>query len=129
MDKLRISKTSWGIVIFYDIKEVLNFNENSDDIIKISPKIFLKLNNNRIDENSMKYLEAGIKSILHHIQVFPVCFSIENLQFNFCDFQSEGMYYMFRKWFFEHHGIHNPPVNVSFDKDKNRYVFPDLMLL
>ena len=33
---------------------------------------------------------------------------------------------MFRKWFFENHDMDVPPINVYYDKEKNRYIFPDL---
>ncbi|KMQ61889.1 hypothetical protein ACM40_06080 [Chryseobacterium sp. BLS98] len=126
MDRLTILKTSWGIAIFYEIKELLDLNENSVNIHKIAPQVYLKLNDNIIDNISLNYLKKGIKSIIQYIDIFPVIFSIEKLEYNFCDYQPEGMYYAFRKWFFENHNMEFPIINVYYDKETNKYIFPDL---
>lgn len=127
MDKIIILKTSWGIAILYEIKELHEeLKKNSDHTYEILPSVYLNLNDNIIDDNSFEYLKAGIQSIAQYINTFPITFNIEKLKYNICDFQSEGMYYMFRKWFFENHDMDVPPINVYYDKETNRYVFPDL---
>ncbi|MDQ1160193.1 hypothetical protein QE422_000561 [Chryseobacterium sp. SORGH_AS 447] len=127
MNRLIISKTSWGIVIFYEIKELLDLSKDANDVQEVLPSIYLKLNDQKLDDVSFEYLMAGIKSIIQHIKISPVTFSIEKLQYNICDYQPEGMYYMFRKWFFETYDMEMPPINVYYDKEVSRYVFPDLL--
>lgn len=127
MNRLTILKTSWGIAIFYEIKEIVNFDKRDTNIKEISPLVFLKLNDIIIDETSLKFLKRGVESIIRYIETFPVCFSLEKLQYNICDYQPEGMYYMFRKWFFEKHNMEIPAINVYYDKEKNKYIFPDLI--
>jgi hypothetical protein len=127
MDKIIILKTSWGIAILYEIKELHEeLKKNSDHTYEILPSVYLNLNDNIIDDNSFEYLKAGIQSIVQYINTFPITFNIEKLKYNICDFQPEGMYYMFRKWFFENHDMDVPPINVYYDKETNRYIFPDL---
>lgn len=127
MDKIIILKTSWGIAILYEIKELLEeLKKNSDHTYEVLPSVYLNLNDNIIDDNSFEYLKAGIQSIAQYINTFPITFNIEKLKYNICDCQPEGMYYMFRKWFFESHDMDFPPINVYYDKETNRYIFPDL---
>ncbi len=127
MDKIIILKTSWGIAILYEIKELLEeLKKNSDHTYEVLPSVYLNLNDNIIDDNSFEYLKAGIQSIAQYINTFPITFNIEKLKYNICDYQPEGMYYMFRKWFFESHDMDFPPINVYYDKETNRYIFPDL---
>lgn len=126
MNRFTILKTSWGIAIFYEIKEHLNLEKDLIDIHKIAPQVFLNMNNKIIDDVSFKYLKAGIESILPYIGVLPINFTVEKLEYNICDYQPEGMYYMFRKWFFENHKMEVPSINVYYDKESNKYIFPDL---
>ncbi len=125
MDRLNIAKTSWGIVIFYEIKELLDL-EDASDVYEVLLSVYLKLNDQVLDNASVEYLKAGIKSIVQHVKIFPVTFSIEKLKYNICDYQPEGMYYMFRKWFFENRNMDVPSIDVYYDKETNRYIFPDL---
>ncbi|WP_027386240.1 hypothetical protein [Chryseobacterium gregarium] len=126
MDKLIILKTSWGIAIFYEIKELLDLNKDSTSTYEIFPSVYLNLNDNPIDNVSLEYLKAGVISIIKYIKTFPIIFSVEKLEYNICDYQPEGMYYMFRKWFFANHKMEVPSINVYYDKEANRYIFPDL---
>lgn len=126
MNRFTILKTSWGIAVFYEIKEHLNFDKDLIDIHKITPQVFLNMNNKIIDDVSFKYLKADIESILPYIGVLPINFTVEKLEYNICDYQPEGMYYMFRKWFFENHKMEVPSINVYYDKESNKYIFPDL---
>ncbi|WP_313002358.1 hypothetical protein [Chryseobacterium gleum] len=127
MDKFIILKSSWGIAISYEIIEIINHNQNDENENEVSPSVFLRLKENSLDNSSLEYLTKGIKSITQFIKILPVCFSIEKLEYNVCDYQPEGMYYMFRKWFFENHNMELPPINVYYDKETNKYVFPDLI--
>lgn len=127
MNKFIILKSSWGIAIFYDIKEIINHNQNDKNMYEVSPSVFVMLKSNFLDNSSLEYLKKGIQSITQFVKIFPVCFSIEKLEYNVCDYQPEGMYYMFRKWFFESHNMEVPPINVYYDKETNKYVFPDLI--
>jgi hypothetical protein len=126
MNRFTILKTSWGIAVFYEIKEHINLEKDLIDIHKITPQVFLNMNNKIIDDVSFKYLKAGIESILPYIKNLPINFTVEKLEYNICDYQPEGMYYMFRKWFFENHNMETPPINVYYDKELNKYIFPDL---
>lgn len=126
MNRFTILKTSWGIAIFYNIKELLNFEKDDNDTYEVYPLIFLKMNEKVIDEVSLKYLIKGVKSVVQYVKISPICFSIESLDYNFCDYQPEGMYYMFRKWFFENHNMEVPSINVYYNNELNKYVFPDL---
>lgn len=127
MDKFIILKSSWGIAISYEIIEIINHNQNVENENEVSPSVFVELKENSLDNSSLEYLAKGIKSITQFIKIFPVCFSIEKLEYNVCDYQPEGMYYMFRKWFFESHNMEVPPINVYYDKETNKYVFPELI--
>lgn len=126
MNRFTILKSSWGIAIFYEIKELFDVGKDSINTYEIFPSVYLKLNDNPVDNISLDYLKAGVVSIIQYIKTFPVIFFIEKLEYNICDYQPEGMYYMFRQWFFEHHGIEFPPINVYYNKKINQYIFPDL---
>ncbi|WP_294300346.1 hypothetical protein [uncultured Chryseobacterium sp.] len=38
MNKLTIVKTSWGIVIFYEIKELSDLSEDTGDVYEVLPQ-------------------------------------------------------------------------------------------
>lgn len=127
MNEFVILKSSWGIAIFYEIREIINHNQNDENLYEVSPSVFVKLKSPLLDKSSLEYLKKGIQSVIQLIKEFPVCFSIEKLEYNVCDYQPEGMYYMFRKWFFESHNMELPPINIYYDKETNKYIFPDLI--
>ncbi len=126
MSKFVILKTSWGIVIFYEIEEIFIFNKSDIDILEILPQVFIKLNDINFDNQSLDYLKMGVKSIKQYIKTLPICFSIKKIDYSICDYQPEGMYYMFRKWFFENHNMEVPIINVYYNKELNKYIFSDL---
>ena len=125
MDRINITKTSWGIVILYRISEKDDFEENAYNMFQVRDNVLFNIHQ-KIDNLSFKYLKYGVESILNFIHTDKqVCFFI-NIEYNICHYQPEGMYYMFRKWFFETHDMEMPPINVYYDKETNRYIFPDL---
>lgn len=126
MDRLNITKTSWGIVLLYNIYETDQFNRDQSNTFKIKDNIFFNIDKKKIDDLAFKYLSQAIESILQFVKNGkPICFFID-LEYNFCHYQPEGMYFMFRKWYFEKHNMEVPPINVYYDKESNRYIFPDL---
>ncbi len=90
MNEFIILKSSWGIGIFYEIIEIINHNQNDENVYEITPSVFIKLKSDLLDIISLEYLKKGIQSIIQFIKEFPVCFSIEKLEYNICDYQPEG---------------------------------------
>ncbi|MCU7612972.1 hypothetical protein N0B16_00825 [Chryseobacterium sp. GMJ5] len=129
MNRFTILKSSWGISIFYEIKELIGVDVKSKDTYEINSSVFISLNCKTIDAISLEYLKAGAKSIIPYLKSFPTTFVIEKLEYNICDYQPEGMYYMFREWFFKSNNMDIPPINVQYDKEANKYLFPDLLIL
>lgn len=121
-----ILKTSWGIAIIYDITETEYFDKSSDDVFKIKDNIYLKINKKEIDNESYNYLIKAIEFIANDIGTSKICFKINSLHYNECNYQPEGMYYMFIKWYYETHNKEISPINVYYDKETNKYIFPDL---
>ena len=66
MNRLIISKTSWGIVIFYEIKELLDLSKDANDVQEVLPSIYLKLNDQKYNSayknfsNNFLYIKITI---------------------------------------------------------------------
>jgi hypothetical protein len=126
--KYLVLKSSWGIVIFLDMEEILNpLISNSD--IKIVDRIYLRISDtkNLTREIILQWVGEGIKAlakeIYSKINESVVCFDIKKLDFNHIDFQAEGLYCAAREWLAKYYNLKIEPIKVNFDNAKNRYVF------
>jgi len=123
-NRFTILKTSWGISIFYEIEKTLSFDPSEDGVKNVYGNVFFKVDK-ALDIDSLFFLKKGIEAMKPFIEEEKVCFNIK-VDYNITDFQPEGMYYMFTKWFRETNQMEEEQINVHYDKEKNRYIFPDL---
>jgi hypothetical protein len=126
--KYQLLKSSWGIVIFLEIDEILSPSANETDI-RITDKILLRIGDTfRLDtETIAKWMGAGIKAlsaeIAERISNVNVCFDVKEIVFNYTDFQEEGLYCAVQEWLSKFYGIALTPVDVKYDREKNKYLF------
>ena len=126
-NRLIILKSNWGIVIIYDFEIMEEFEVNSKDVYHLGKKIYIKVDKQSFDSKSFHFFIEGVKKVLPLIREDGVCFHVKKIEYNYAHYQPEAMYYVFKKWYCESQGIKMEPINVSYDKEKNRYIFPDLM--
>lgn len=125
--KYMVLKSSWGIVIFLDMEELPN-PTLSDFDIKITDKIYLRINDSIKWQQGQSWFIQGIKSLSKEIykkieDKTCVCFYIKDVDFNIIDFQEEGFYCAIREWLSKYYAFDIDPVNVVFNRTQNRYDF------
>jgi len=59
--KSEITKKNYQDLGYDEIRELLDLNESSIDIHKITPQVFLKVNDKIINNISLEYLKGGAK--------------------------------------------------------------------
>jgi hypothetical protein len=128
MYKYVLLKTSWGIVIFIDVEEIIN-PAILDTDIEVSERIYLRVCNEvRLEKEIVeKFISNGIRSLKKEIyeilQGSTVCSHVKSLEFSNVDFQVEGLYCAIREWTSKYYGFEIEPVNVVYDKKENKYIF------
>ncbi|MEL6655334.1 MAG: hypothetical protein AAFN93_22050 [Bacteroidota bacterium] len=124
----KIIKSSWGIWISItaEIGSVQHDQLEVTDLIgiKLAPDC-INLSPQEID-----YLKAGIKWVEHLITpkiAAPITIKILEIRLVLTDYQAEGLYYAIASWLAEQFGFNLPSYRYSYNKEKNRYEFPDMI--
>ena len=129
--KYQLLKSSWGIVIFVNIQELINPVLLISDR-KIFNNIYLRLNNNIKIDNAILYywFSLAIQDLYNKIEVIVsntiVCFEVESIDFSHTDFQEEGLYYAMQGWLSQKYSILISDSDAYYSKETNNYVFPKL---
>jgi hypothetical protein len=128
LHKYSVLKSSWGIVIFLEIEEILNPEISGRDI-KIADRIFLRINDTRkmSHETILTWVGPAFKTlsdeIYKKVNGLVVCYNINLLDFNYVDFQEEGLYCAAREWIAKYYDLQVESIQVDFDKAKNKYIY------
>lgn len=126
--KYILLKSSWGIVIFLDIEEILNPVIRESDV-QVSDRIFFRISDTKKNQKQTieTWIRAGFNSLSNEIykQIGNkcVCYDIKSLDFNYVDFQEEGLYCAIREWISKYYDIHISPIEVTFNRETNKYIF------
>lgn len=127
--KYIILKTSWGIVIFLDVREIINPSLCDGDL-KVNDRIYLRINPDLKLPNELVdyWIKRGVEDLSNEIYQKIgdgniTCFYINDLTFNMVDFQEEGLYCAIQEWLAKYYGFELKPIDVTYDKTKNRYIF------
>ena len=129
--KYQLLKSSWGIVIFVNIKELINPALLSSDK-KICNNIYLRLNNITIIDNAILYdwFSLAVQDLYDKIEVIIsntiVCYEVESIDFSHTDFQEEGLYYAMQGWLSQKYSILISDSEAYYSKESEKYVFPKL---
>ena len=117
----RILKSSWGIWIQITGTSKIT-NEQTHTIKSAHPNFGLSPEESKFIEQGFKWITG--KFDLAENTAYQV--NIDNIQIADCDFQAEGLFYAIAFWVSEHFGFEMPQFRYSFNKEENRYEFPDL---
>lgn len=126
--KYVVLKSSWGIVIFLDVEEIRNPVLQEADIL-VADRIYLRVENlDKLPKEKVEMiLSQGIKSlvglIVSQLGDQAVCYHVKSIDFNYTDFQFEGLYCAIREWISKYYNIQVDPISVVFDARQNRYIF------
>jgi hypothetical protein len=121
-------KSSWGIVIFLDMEEVREPVVQENDIL-VANKIYLRVDRlERLQqETAERMFSEGVRSladlIFGQLAGKTVCFHVRAIDFNYTDFQIEGLYCAIREWISTYYNFNIKPVRVEYDVKQNRYIF------
>ncbi len=121
-------KTSWGIFVSIDVEEI-PFVDTMQYDVKITETIFLKLDwdSNPYKNEVLEWISKAIINTIEKISIpNPICFHITKLDFNECNFQEEGFYYVMLEWLAKKYKFELPQLNAYYDRETNRYIFPSL---
>lgn len=129
MHEYKMRKTSWGIFIVLDAEEIANPVVNRVDI-KVAERIYLRIDSATIlsKEFFMPWMELGIKALANEIykkieDKVAVCIYVKNIHFHVAHFQEEGFYCAIQEWLARCYGFEVAPVNIVYNRNRNRYVF------
>lgn len=129
-----ICKSSWWIYIEI-IAEYKDYrNEKATlNATKVADGIWLKfadvplLENEIFCQDDLPYLKKGLEIVKNQIisnsKYENTLIIINSIWFNPCDFQEEGLTAAIIGWASKAFGFEQPIINVSFQKEKNRYHF------
>ena len=128
INKYMLLKGSWGIVIFLDMDEVREPVLQENDIL-VANKIYLRVDRwgKLQQETAERMLSEGIRSladlIVNQLAGGTVCFNVKSIEFNYTDFQIEGLYCAVREWISTYYNFPLEPIQVEYDVNQNRYFF------
>lgn len=121
-----VSKTSWRIYISF-AGNIIEKNSETADLIKINDFLFLKLNipeTNQYIHGNKLLIENGILWIADSIpDKSPKIIEIHTIDFNFMDFQIEGLFFGIAHWLSAYYNIEMPAYNVKYERHKRKYIF------
>ena len=126
--KYQVLKSSWGIVVFLDMDEIPAPGISGADV-KIADRIYLRISDSGKlrKEIIVKWMGEGInalaKEIYSKIDNTVVCFDVKKLDFNYTDFQEEGLYCAVQGWLARYYKFEIEPVEVTCDTSSNKYIF------
>ena len=123
-------RTSWGIAI-----EIVGgfvrrscFSEQID-LISILPGLWVCLSDNfNLKDNEIDLLWDGLRRIGNLIldsTPYPhdTLVVVREINFNPCDYQPDGLSVSMAKWAAYVFNFEMPSINVTFDKNQNKYFF------
>lgn len=118
--------SSWGISI--EIEGSCQEHRKDDDHIKVTNGLWLSNKVNRLTHQEIHYLKKGLeivsKEIISHSPYGKnTLIVINNILFNYCDFQPDGLIPAIISWSADYFGFPTIKVETIFDKAKNEYVF------
>jgi len=131
--KYQLLKSSWGIVIFLDIQDLINPAILKSDR-KIFDNIYLRLSNNiKIDTAILcDWFSLAIQDLYNEVEVIIsndiICFEVESVDYSHTDFQEEGLYYAMLGWLSQKYSIPVSDSDAYYSKETNNYVFPKLKI-
>lgn len=129
-----ICKSSWWIHIKV-LAEIVSLDNTDLDIQanEVTEGIWLKFSEEPINKNEkfcdddLPYLIKGLsivqKQIIKNSKYKNTLIIIESLQFSPCDFQEEGLTALMIEWASKAFEFETPSINVTFQRENNRYVF------
>ena len=123
--KFQVLQSSWGVVIFVEISDIINPILLSSDFV-INEYLSIRINTSANIQNekiilwfskAIKDVEAELYEILCDSKV---CFSINSIDFILTDFQEEGLYSVMLGWLEKRYSISIPKVEIDFDLQKGQ---------
>jgi hypothetical protein len=126
--KYVLLKTSWGVVIYIGIQEVINpvIDESS---IPVADGIFVRISDDSMvtSKEVVIYILPAFRDLAHEIRgkVTPntVCFDLYQIEFHLAHYQEEGLYCAIQEWIAAYYQLQINPIRVEYDKQLNKYIF------
>ncbi|NRR92406.1 hypothetical protein HSX10_12585 [Winogradskyella undariae] len=124
--KIREYGLSWGILIKISARI-----EKDNGGIKISENLFYenKVENIKLTTQEINLLLSGIKwvdSMITEKTKHTTKIILEEIELNECDYQSEGLFYAIAFWASEAFEFNLPDYKFVYDKENDKYIFPNL---
>jgi GNAT superfamily N-acetyltransferase len=122
---LRIIKASWGIAV--DIRARWELaSDVSDEEIRVSPRVYLKMTATGIMSSDVEYIVHGIGRMASALEAKApselLVIEVDQLKYSPADYQPEGAEIAIICWISEEFGIASPIKGVVYNKEKNEYI-------
>jgi hypothetical protein len=127
----RLIKSSWGIAIDVTAEctsKSIFCKKNESVVVDICPGLWGVIFDDRIPKNEVQFIWEGLRHICKSILTKSpykndTLITIHSVEFNFCDYQPEGLAPAIIGWAANALGFDEPELNVVFDKKENKYKF------
>ena len=95
--------------------------------VKVAEGLWLQMDVGRPStEEELAFLGLGLRLVAADVaerRSGPILVRVEDLEYNPCDYQPEGLALAVAEWAAREFGFPEPETSVAFDRDQNRYVF------
>ena len=132
--KYVVLQTSWGIhiTIYGEVREY-NTDVKWDNILQINDFLWLYCDNvysiypNLLGEVELAMIKKMILLLSNHIKQHSKydksIIMIRGLQYNYCDYQEEGLAVAIAQWLAKAFKFEIPDIPVKYDHSMNKYIF------
>jgi hypothetical protein len=125
----RCFKATWGVFVRLTA-EWSAFSPGSEAATPITENLYLlvQVSRWRLTDEEWGFVELGLRLIADSIRdhkptTQPILVRVRDLEVNWCDYQPEGLACAIVGWAAQEFGFPEPAISVTFDREKNRYVF------
>jgi len=124
----RVLKSSWGVLISITAAALIGQKPGAG-AVPLGQGVFLvdATPGEGLSESVMEMLAMGLRplspEIASKVSERPAIVSVQEIRYNDCDFQLEGLAVAISAWAVAEFGLPEREIGVTFDREENRYVF------
>lgn len=124
----KVLKSSWGILISITA-EVLTDGADGAHVIPVTDDVVLvdATADRSLSSGALAMLARGLMPLANEIMSCvsrrPVMIAVQDIRYNDCDFQEEGLAATMFGWAIAEFDLESRDIPVAFNKEANKYVF------
>lgn len=125
----KVLKSNWGVLIKLTA-QAAPLNDEPAVCVAIDKHVYLSVRqlDLKLSDNELFFLREGLARVAHEIPKAvkwrgPTLIELQQLEFNYCDFQEDGLECAIVFWAAQEFQFEPPYLTTNFDKRTNRYRF------